>query len=472
MSVTMLLRRSPELDVASLSRLNLISSNTLSPSATPPSRSGSPNLIMSNNTLSVHNEHVTVKMPHKGRDAVVPQTLRLRELHLGGNAEAAVDSGGNGAEAVRKTVHGSQLWDVIQHGSFNGHSTTKRAQQADMQHTQHSMADAEQSAPVRSAKNKAFTTTDTQCSVINSSANSASEEHPYDLYHHSQKLTMQLAAGFRGHTVHGVPADPSPPAANGQLSVAEHADMNVTHAEAVTSAAAKCVANLQLVGEVDKDLGGQSVSRSESPDAGRLPPTGSCSMQLPGLDSYEGGTAAAEAVEVQRSYSIQSPAAGTHLMRRVSSVRFLSDLVDSPDDGTDDASSQNTSPSAALIHNTDRASADGSAVADSPLQPSTSLSDQDPTCCVHRTVSSVSTASSLKSALKQTLSRVSSVATPSRGGGSLLGSVSGVSFAVGHEEAEEAEGSAFGQSSALMKQGSESFPSWLTDKYALSHMCT
>ena len=427
---------------------------------------------MSNNTLSAHNEHVTVKTPHKGRDAIVPQSLRLRELHLGGNAEAAVDSGGNGTEAVRKTVHGSQLRDVTQYGNLSGHSTTKRAQQADMQHTQHSMADAELSVPVRSAKNKAITITDIHCGVIDSSANSASEEHPYDLYHHSQKLTVQLAAGFRGHMVRGLPADPSPPAANGQLSVAEHADMDARHAEAMTSAAAKCVANLQLVGDVDMDLGGQSISRSESPDAGRVPPTGSCSMQLPGLDSYEAGTAATEAVEAQRSYSIQSPAAGTHLMRRVSSVRFLLDLVDSPDVGTDDASPQNTSPSSALIQTTGRASADGRAVADSPLQPSTSLSDQDPTCCVHRTVSSVSTASSLKSALKQTLSSVSSVATPSKGGGSLQGSVSGVSFAVGREEAEEAEGSCIGQSSALMKQGSESFPSWLTEGYAPNRMCT
>ncbi|KAL0025845.1 hypothetical protein WJX79_005971 [Trebouxia sp. C0005] len=70
MSVTMLLRRSPELDVATLGHMNLISSNTLRLPATPPSRCRSPDHVVSNTTHSAHKEVVSTRPVPKGRNTV------------------------------------------------------------------------------------------------------------------------------------------------------------------------------------------------------------------------------------------------------------------------------------------------------------------------------------------------------------------------------------------------------------------
>ncbi len=79
-------------------------------------------------------------------------------------------------------------------------------------------------------------------------------------------------------------------------------------------------------------------------------------------------------------------------------------------------------------------------------------------------MSSASNSSSLKSALKQSVSNASSAAAAlSRGNSTLKGGVSGVSFALdgGESYADQEAGPA--QDDALIKQASGSFPSWLTD---------
>ncbi|KAL0050838.1 hypothetical protein WJX82_008106 [Trebouxia sp. C0006] len=123
MSVTMLLRRSPELDVATIGQMNLISSKTLRLSVTPPSRCGSPDHVVSNTTHPVHKELVSSRPVPKGRNAVVPHVVHLRDLqslNLGGNSDVSVDSGGKEFEGVRTTMRGGQAWDLTQ-----GNSTLK-----------------------------------------------------------------------------------------------------------------------------------------------------------------------------------------------------------------------------------------------------------------------------------------------------------------------------------------------------------
>ena len=409
MSVTMLLRRSPELDVATLGHMHLISSNTLRLSATPPSRCGSPDHVASNTTHPVHKEVVSTRPVPKGRNTVVPHVVHLRDLHsLGGNADVSADSGGKEFEGVRTTMRGGQAWDLTQCGNANGHSTAKHAQQGLMQRAQHGVGDAAVSASFRITQSRVADAQSSKHAVVTCMTDTAADNETFDLYHLSQTLTKQPLAG------------------------------------------------LQKM---------QSNGRGESPNGARSLPQGSCSMQSPALDSYEAEAAAVEAAESQGSFSIQTPALDSPLSRKVSTVRFTMDRAFSPDTGTHDDSSQGAGASLELMQTTnpsvdDRDMSIGLEASSSSSTPAGTIA----VSAVNRTISSVSITSSLKSALKQNVSDASSAAAAlSRGNSTLKGSVSGVSFALdgGDISADKEADSA--QDDALIKQGSGSFPSWLTD---------
>ncbi|KAL0032233.1 hypothetical protein WJX77_012343 [Trebouxia sp. C0004] len=403
MSVTMLLRRSPELDVATLGHMNLISSNTLRLSATPPSRCGSPDHVVSNTTYSVHKEVVSTRPVPKGRNTVVPHVVHLRDLqslNSGGNADVNADSGGRECEEVRRTMRGGQAWDLTQYSNANGHSMAKHAQRA-----QHGVGHAAVSASIRTTQSKSVDDKSSNA-VGTCMSDAASDNEKFDLYHLSQTLTMQPLAGLQ--------------------------EM-------------------------------QSNSRCQSPNGARSLPQGSCSMQSPALDSYEAVAGAVGAAESQGSFSIQSPALYSHLSRKASSVRFTMDRAFSP--GTDDGSSQGTGASPELMQTANSPSEDHRGMnAGLDGSPSSSPAGTIANSAVDRTVSSVSHTSSLKSALKQSASSPSSaVAALSRGNSTLKGSVSGVSFALEGGDSRTDEGAGSVQDDALNKQGSGSFPSWLTD---------
>ncbi len=410
MSVTMLLRRSPELDVATLGHMNLISSNTLRQSATPPSQCGSPDHVVSNTSHPVHKEVVSTRPVPKGRNTVVPHVVQLRDLqslNLGGNADVSADSGGKEFEGVRRTMRGGQAWDLTQYGNANGHSMAKHAQQGLTQRVQHGVGDAAVSASFRTTQSKVADGQSSKHAVVTSVSDNAADNDTFDLYHRSQTLTMQPLAGSQ--------------------------EM-------------------------------QSSSRCESPNGARSCPQGSCSMQSPALDSY----AAEAAAESQGSFSIQPPALDSPLSRKASSVRFTIDHAFTPDTGTDEYSSQRAGASPELMQTANSPSMhDRDAGVSLEGGPSSSSSPAGTVAvsAVIRTMSSVSNTSSLKSALKQSVSNASSaVAALSRGTSTLKGSVSGVSFALdGGDESCADKGADSAQNGALIKQGSGSFPSWLTD---------
>ena len=409
MSVTMLLRRSPELDVATLGHMHLISSNTLRLSATPPSRCGSPDHVASNTTHAVHKEVVSTRLVPKGRNTVVPHVVHLRDLQsLGGNADVSADSGGKEFEGVRRTMRGGQVWDLTQYGNTNGHSTAKHAQQGLTQHAQHGVGDAV-SASFRITQSRVADAQSSKHAVVSCMSDTAADRETFDLYQFSQTLTMQPLAG------------------------------------------------LQKM---------QSNGRGESPNGARSLPQGSCSMQSPALDSYEAEAAAVGAAESQGSFSIQPPALDLPLSHKVSSVRFTMDRAFSPDTGTHDDSSQGAGASPELMRTVNDPSVDDRDMSIG-LERSSSSSSPAGTIAVsavNRTISSVSINSSLKSALKQHVSNASSAAAGlSRGSSTLKGSVSGVSFALDGGDSSTDKEADSAQDDALIKQGSGSFPSWLTD---------
>ena len=406
MSVTMLLRRSPELDVATLGQMNLISSKTLRLSVTPPSRCCSPDHVVSNTTHPVHKEVVSSRPVPKGRNAVVPHVVHLRvlqSLNLGGNSDVSADFGGKEFEGVRRTMRGGQAWDLTQYGNANGHSTAKHAQQGLTQRAQHGVGDAAVSATFRTTQSKVADARSSEHDAVTGVSDTAADSDTFDLYHLSQTLKMQPLAGLR--------------------------EM-------------------------------QSSSRCESPNGARFLPQGSRSMQLPALDSYEAGAAAVGAAESQGSFSIQPPALESPLSCKTSSVRFTMDRAFSPDTAdTADDSSQRAAISPSVDNRDASIGLEGSPSSSSSI-PVGSIA----VSAVNRTMSSASNSSSLKSALKQSMSNASSAAAAlSRGNSTLKGSVSGVSFALdGGEISADKEADSV-QDDALIKQASESFPSWLTD---------
>jgi len=412
MSVTMLLRRSPELDVATLGQMNLISSKTLRLSATPPSRCGSPDHVVSNTTHPVHKEVVSSRPVPKGRNAVVPHVVHLRDLQslsLGGNSDVSADSGGKEFEGVRRTMRGGQAWDLTQYGNANGHSTAKHAQQGLTQRAQHGVGDAAVSASFSTTQSKIADAQPSNHAVVTGMSDNAADDDTFDLYHLSQTLKMQPLAGLR--------------------------EM-------------------------------QSSNRCESPNGARSLPQGSCSMQSPALDSYVAEAAAVGAAESQGSFSIQSPTLDSPLSRKASSVRFTMDRAFTPNTGTDDDSSQRAGASPELMQTANSPSVDDRVMSVSlEGSPSSSSSPAGTIAvsAVNRTASSVSNISTLRSALKQSVSNASSAAALSRGNSTLKGSVSGVSFAFAGDESSADKEADSAQDDALIKQASGSFPSWLTD---------
>ena len=386
-SVTMLLRRSPDLNVATLEGMNLVSSTTLRQPIKPPSRAQSPQHAMSNNSSSAHSEHMSLRAHPKGRNPVVPHVIHLRDLQ--GDAMH---------RDLGSLVEGdSRLWRSAQHGRSTEHMS---------QHAQHARSPSS-SLP-----------------TLQGHMDSSLGEAAFDLYHHSQKLAEQPPAGRKREVSHS--STPTESAAPGQ------------------GRPLPC-----------------SRASSISP-AGGLTTGGACSIQGPALDTDEVGAvandAAAEATAAsdgaQHSCSPQPSALGSQLSGRSSTVRFMLDTPNPDEDpsiasmapiAADDA--EHARHAVLLLQHTGDAmphEADGMWASDK------------------RTLSLSSTPSSLTGVLKKTASRDSAV--NSSCDVSQASNSHGISFALGSDDGDGSNDGAISsmQSSALLKHGSESFPSWLT----------
>ena len=158
-------------------------------------------------------------------------------------------------------------------------------------------------------------------------------------------------------------------------------------------------------------------------------------MQMPGLDSDGLGARATGADQSKNCCRNQPSAASPPLVHKSSTVRFI---LDSQADSADISQEQ--------------ASHDDTSIAEVQIASETSYPNDLPSLSGSRSVSSLSNAGSLKSALKQTLSSASSA--------------SGVSFALegNDDDDDSAENAAKGQGTGLVKEGSQSFPTWLTER--------
>lgn len=406
MSVTMLLRRSPELDVATLGGMNLVCSTALRQLKTPPSRALSPQHAMSNNTSPLHPEHLTQRAHPQGRNQVVPHTIRLRDLQSHGA------HGDLGSEVEDERVAGkARSRPSAQRG---GSAEPAMQQQHVSQHAQHSSVNAQHARSLHAQSST--------CPRADKYMDPSAEGAAFDLNHCSQKLAEQLPAGIQQEMSHSSTSTES--AAPGQ-------GRPLTYSRA----------------------------SSVSP-AGGLTMGGAFSIQGPALDTDDVGAAeaadAAAVSEAAQGCSTQPSALATQLSRRSSTVRFMLASADP---------SQN--PNAASVtpipHTTeDDAEHAGHGVQQSKETEGAELRGADGMWASDRHTLSLSTTSSLKGVLKKTTSRDSAVVSPCDISRAL--NSPGVSFAWGALEQDSgiADAVCAMQSSTLQKQGSESFPSWLT----------
>ena len=406
MSVTMLLRRSPDLNVATLEGMNLVSSTTLRQPMTPPSRAQSPQHAMSNNTSTAHPEHMSLRVHPKGRNTVVPHIIHLRDLQ----GDAMLGDLGSQVEG-----NNSRPW----HSALHGRSTEHMSQHA--QHAQHGSVNA-QHARSPSSMYAQSSSPARLCGHMNSSPGDAA----VDLYQSSQKLVKQLPAGTKQETSHSSTLTESAAPGQGRPLPCSRAS-------------------------------------SISP-AGDLTMGGAYSIQGPALDTDTVGAeaknaaadAAAVSVAVQGSCSPQHSALGSQLSGRSSTVRFMIDTPN-PDE---DPSNASMAPIAGVDADHAR-----HAVLRSQHTEDAVLHEEDGMWASDkRTLSLSSSASSLKGGLKKTASRDSAV-TPLCDVSQALSS-HGISFALGAgvEDSSNDDATYSMQSVALLKQGSESFPSWLTGR--------
>lgn len=399
MSVTMLLRRSPELDVATLGAMNLVSSTALKQPKTPPSRAQSPQHAVSNNTPPLRPEHMTHRAHPQGRNQVVPHTIRLRDL------QSHAAHGDLGSEVEDNRMAGeSRSW----HSAQRGGSTEPAMQQHVSQHAQHGSVSAQhaRSLPARSSTSpKGYQDMDP-----------TPEEAPSDLERSSQKLAKQPPASIQQEMSHSSTSTESAAPGQGRL---------LTYSRA----------------------------SSVSP-AGGLTMGGAFSIQGPALDTDDFGAAeAADAAAVSegaQDCSTQPSALATQLSRRSSIVRFMLASADPSQD-----------PNAASIPQTTQDGAEhaGHALPQSEETEAAAPHGADGTWASdRRTLSSLASSTSLKGVLKKTTSRDRAAASPA------LNSPE-VSFAcgAGEQDGDVADAVCAMQSGALVKQGSESFPSWLTE---------
>lgn len=400
MSVTMLLRRSPELNVATLEGMNLVSSSTLSQPTTPPSRAQSPQHAISNNTSAPHPEHMFIRGHPKGRDPVVPHIIPLRDLQ----GDAACGDMGSQVEQNPGSWH-------------SAHCQHSRSTELVSQHAQHGSMKAQHARSPSSMHAQSSSP-----SRLGGHMDSSPGEAAVDLYHRPQKLAEQLSAKMTQEFSHS--STPTGSAAPGQGRPLPH-----------------------------------SRSLSISP-AGGLTMGGAYSIQGPAFDTdavgAEAEDAAADAAAAsdwaQGFYSPQPSALGSQLSGRSSTVRFMLDT--NPDDDPDLASM-------APIPEDDAERARHAVLQPQHGEDAVPHESDGIWASEERTLSLSSTAGSLKGVLKKTASR-GSLVTSSSDGSQALNS-HGISFALGAADEDSSKGDAMSsmQSSALLKQGSESFPSWL-----------
>lgn len=416
MSVTMLLRRSPDLDVSNLGHLNLISSTTLGQPIPPRSRSTSPQRIVSNNSSPVNAEPMAARATRMGRSPVVPHAIHLRSLQscsVPGVVDS-LDAAHRRHHDAHEEMHKSRVWHSARHSLSPEHTVQDTAQKTQRRSTgMQSLAEGKfSSSPHAKYGNSPQS---------HAQLDFSPEEAAFDLYHHSQKLAMQLSAGTEQH---------------------------ISHHEAATAAATA------MQGRPLPDSRASSIS-----PASAVAP-GASSIQGPALDTDAvAADASTDSAGGLRSFSMQPSDQNTDLMRKSSTVRFAT-----PDPEADLSLNPRTDTVAAAGRFAER-SGDNALLASH--HDSGSLADGGTFGKLKPTLSMSSATSSLRSVLKKTANS-NSAAMLSHDSGRVLDS-SGVSFALSpdaHANANQRPldndaGSLSPQTNGLQKQASESFPSWL-----------
>lgn len=510
MSLTMLLRRSPDLDVETLGRMNLVSSSTVKGPEEVQSNEEPPEHVVSNDhhpyPKVTQSQQIHLKPVPRPRQAVFPHAIHLKDfapvpwhdgLHLSETASSATAD----AESEQLKTQQAPLWHSALHA---GHENSTAADPAVPSSS--AKGGVQAAAAAHTPKKKAYVHMCRWYPHVN-----ARDAHaPFDLYQPSSKLVLERSKQSVLQTQTAVAS--SKPSVAG-LSSSESADSNAAvmgsqpEVQSLTTREASSPSADAVIDDTAYPMGPDdlvsmqnsadaAVSANESAADSALNPAseppakalgypgseevaesaieGPCetAAELAVVSAAHAGSAAAAELAVdsadesaeaaydntQGSYSVQEPALDSDslLPHKSSSVRFLVAL----DSMT---SSEATANSAAV-------SPEPVCNMDSIPETLTEASREEGVATqaanskhAMRTVSSAS-AASLKSSLKSAHSSLSNAGSQRGTHGSLQ---LGVNFAAQRDEGDD-DGKAAEPStvkSGIVRGASDAFPAWLTEGY-------
>lgn len=429
MSLTMLLRRSPDLDVEALGQMNLVSSSTVKgPEEPQPDEKEPAEHVVSNDKkapvegLNSHQLHS--KPVPRPRHAVMPHAIHLRDLapvpwHDGMHL---VDMASSDAHEEQGRAQQPPLWQSALHAAHESPSAAVTAADA--------TGSQQAAAAVSSAKKKAYVHMCRWYPHINA----RDAQVAFDLNHPSAKLSMDsslqpvLLRKPAAQTVVDPTVRHADSSADEQRQLGSAADMS-SLPDAVSNGDAHINATAGTTFESADDSAAQSPMQSGTKAVGIL--------------AVAEGRKAASA-DPQGLYSMQEPTldADASLAHQIGSVHFCV----SPDSVTN---SEVTNSAAVSPEPT---------LASMPSQmPGVQDTSQGTGRITVRTVSSIP-ASSLKSSLKSVYSAASTAS--SRHGSVQLG----VDFAAtADHDADDEDAQAQQGRSAVVRGVSDAFPAWLTE---------
>lgn len=471
MSLTMLLRRSPDLDVETLGQMNLVSSSSLKGPEEPQANAKQPAEHVVSNDNNTHTDvldrhHLHSKPAPRPRHAVVPHAIHLTDLapvpwHDGMHLAETANSD---AESEHSKAQPPPLWQSALHAA---HGSSPAAVAAN------GSKGSQQAAVAASGKKKAYVHMCRWYPHINARDAQAA----FDLYHPSAKVSVECSkqSSLQREVVSS--SNPTPTASTNEQSQAisnadlpaQTAGLGVDEAEVDDMAALHSRSGAASTSQSVAASTGESVVQStqdsdlQNHDQSCLHLAGASAVQstddsaVSAAGAAAAVVAAASAAEVaasdpQGSYSVQEPSLDADPLspHKNGSVRFQV-LLDSITSSEVTNSAAASSEPGVLMSN----------------MPAVAVDDNNPGEQVAlggkgkhfmRTVSSVS-ASSMKSSLKSVLSNGSSASL--RHGSVQLG----VNFAETEEDADIKdieEGK-----TSIVRGVSDAFPAWLTEGYVL-----
>ena len=483
MSLTMLLRRSPDLDVETLGLMNLVSSSTVKGPEEAQSEEEPPEHVVSNDNhpypKATQHPQVHLKPVPRPRQAVFPQAIHLKDLapvpwHDGLHLSETASSATAQVDSEQHKAQQAPLWHSALHAGRDGSIAADSAVVSSS-----AQGGAQAAATVQAPKKKAYVH---MCRWY-PHVNARDAQAPFDLYQPSSKLMLECSkqpvlqgqvastssdasGNSRGAdstiaqtngkpeaqvSVTGNTSSPSVDSVNsvvgpGNLpSVQNRADAAVSTlrpgeftaraveqpgSEAVIEAAVEACETAAEVAVESAAQAGSVAAADESAEAANDGPQGSYSMQEPALDS------------------------DPLLPHKSSSVRFLVALS-SMTSSEATANSAAVSPEPAGMD-----SVPGTLCTEASREQGVATQAANSKHAM-RTMSSAS-AASLKSSLKSAHSSLSNAGSH----GSLH---LGVEFAGQRDEDDDGRADKSSTAkSGIVRGVSDAFPAWLTEGYVLS----